>query len=76
MREPDGELRAKCFRVIQSKAFEYAMTTVVFANTVCMAFNSYHMSETLVRKLEIANAIFVVIYNIEMVIKLLGLGKQ
>ena len=51
------------------------MTTVVFANTVCMAFNSYHMSESLAKKLEIANTIFVVIYNIELVIKLLGLGK-
>ena len=55
-------------------AFEYAMTTVIFANTLCMAFNSYHMSESLMKKLEIANTIFVVIYNIEMVIKLLGLG--
>ena len=52
------------------------MTIVVFANTVCMAFDSYHMNESLMNKLEIANTIFVVIYNIELVIKLLGLGKQ
>lgn len=59
-----------------NKKFECIITICILANTIIMAMKYYMMSDKFSMILEFINYAFVVIFNIECLFKLMGLGKN
>lgn len=57
------------------KAFEFVITTCILVNTVLMAMKHFSMSERYESTLDYFNYAFVIIFDIECLIKLIALGK-
>ena len=55
--------------------FEYSITFFILANTIFMAIQHYRQDPMLEFVSEIANYIFAFVFNMEMILKLIGLGK-
>ena len=58
----------------ESKLFEFLITGCIIANTLVMGMVYYGMSDSYSNVLEWFNFIFGIIFNIEMILKLLSLG--
>jgi hypothetical protein len=67
--------RLTYFKIIKNRWFEFTITGFIVLNTAVMALRSYRMNSKLLRFSEIANLVFTVVFNIEMFLKLIGLGK-
>ena len=61
------------FRLVNHKYFEGAITMAIFMNTFVMALKHYQMDESLVNFSEYANYVFAFVFNVEMILKLIGL---
>jgi hypothetical protein len=72
--EPVG-IRLPFFRLVNKKSFEYTITFFIILNTIVMAINHYRMPETLKSFSEDSNTVFALVFNIEMTLKLIGLGR-
>ena len=46
---------------------------VIILNTLMMASNQYQLNENLVRLFKVLNLIFTIIFNVEMILKLIAL---
>ena len=62
--------------ITNSKKFEYFITGCIIANTICMAMVHHRMSDSFELNLTILNYFFAVIFNLEMFLKLLSMGKH
>ena len=67
--------RLSFFKIIKSKWFEFTITGFIVLNTAVMALRQYRMSEDLANFSEIANLVFAFVFNCEMFLKLIGLGR-
>lgn len=72
--EPVG-FRLPFFRLVNHRYFDYSMTSAIAMNTAVMASKHYQMSDKLVDFSEVSNSVFAFVFNCEMVLKLIGLGK-
>ena len=57
-----------------NKVFEKAIITLILLNTLCLALESYEQADWMVTLLDAANLFFTIVFLLEMLIKLLGLG--
>lgn len=71
---PENPFRNKVFHLVRHDWFEYAITIVILMNTITMCMDYYGASEGYLKVLDICNLIFVVIFTLEAVLKLIGLG--
>lgn len=71
---PEGP-RALFFDLVRNKKFEYTITFFIIVNTVVMAMKHYNMSDSLIDFTEKSNLVFAFVFNCEMILKLIGLGK-
>lgn len=75
LQKPTG-IRLKFYQLTEeTKAFEYAITGCIVINTLFMAIKHDRMNPTLTSFLENANFFFAAVFNIEFVLKLVGMGK-
>ena len=70
--EPPGTA-GQFFRLVNHAYFEGAITLFIFMNTFVMALKHYQMDPTLVAFSEYANYVFAFVFNVEMILKLIGL---
>jgi hypothetical protein len=62
--------------VATSSGFEHFITFVIVLNTLAMCMEFYGAPDTYMYVLAVANQVFLVVFTIEAVIKLLGLGTK
>ena len=72
---PQNALRAFCFRTT-NKWFEYSIIGCILINSLLMATEYYHMSQDYYDLLELLNLIFVWIFTIEIVMRLVALFPE
>ena len=63
------------FLLANNKIFEYTITSVIFMNTFIMGLKYYRMPDILINFSDDSNYFFALVFNFEMIIKLIGLGK-
>ncbi|ETO20855.1 voltage-dependent T-type calcium channel subunit alpha-1H [Reticulomyxa filosa] len=63
-------------QLVESTAFQNVMLVVILLNTVVLALVWPHMNDTAKTVLEVFNSIFTVIFVIELVLMLIGLGPR
>lgn len=63
-------------KLARSNAFEIFIFSCICLNTVVLALSWYSMDQEIIDVLDVLNYIFTVIYTIEMVIKIIGFGKN
>jgi len=74
--EPKEKGRKLFFFIARSKIFEMFITTVIILNTIVLAMRYLDMSNDYENALLVMNYIFAAIFNVEFMIKLIGLGKN
>ena len=62
--------------MVNSTRFEYLITFFIVLNTATMAMRHYNMSQGLVDLTTICNYVFSIVFNLEMLLKLIGLGYE
>ncbi|CAK9218676.1 unnamed protein product [Sphagnum troendelagicum] len=67
---PQGSIRGKCYKFVHSRKFESAMVLIILGNFVYTATQSYDAPRT--RGKDSLDTIFVFIYLIEVILKLVG----
>ena len=73
---PQNALRAFCFRTTTNRWFEYSIIGCILINSLLMATEYYHMSQDYSDLLELLNLIFVWIFTIEIVMRLVALFPE
>ena len=73
-RPPTNKIRKWFYMVATSRYLDIFITIVVVLNTFVMGIRYAEMSDQYSLSLEILNYIFTFIYNIELIIKFIGLG--
>jgi len=68
------KLRTLCRKITESKQFTFVIMSAILLNMICMGLEHYQQPERLTVALETVNIIFVSIFAVEMIIKLLGFG--
>ena len=74
MRSHINVLYRCCYTIAQSHWFILLITFLIIANTVFLSMDHHPMDESLQSVLDTSNLLFTVLFSVEMVIKLLGLG--
>lgn len=73
--EPTNPFRLKIYTLVQQDWFDkYFITSVIVANTITMCMVYEGASETYLMVLDIFNIVFVAIFTMEAILKLIGLG--
>jgi hypothetical protein len=67
---------AKSIDIISHKWFSKFINLIIVANTVVLAQDRYLIEPALEEKLEMINLIFFVIFTLEMIVKVIGLGPK
>lgn len=73
-RKPNGKFRLAIFWFVNTNFFEWFITFVIVLNTITMCMEFYGAPDKYLYVLNIFNLIFVAIFTLEAVLKLLGLG--
>ena len=71
LRKPQG-YQVKFTALTEHYCFEYFITGCILANTIAMAMVTYRMPEEMTQALEILNYFFAIVFNLEMILKLLA----
>lgn len=74
MKAPVG-FRNYFYRLVTNKYFEYIITFFIVINSAVMAMRHHDMRQELTEFTRISNYIFSFIFNMEMILKLIGLGQ-
>ena len=74
MIRPENPFRLHCFNISNSYRFELTITGMILLNTIILCMDYYPASEQYLEVLEFFNNIFVAIFTMEAVIKLIGYG--
>jgi voltage-dependent calcium channel L type alpha-1D len=69
-------VRRTCFVIAESQVFEMCIMGVIAMNTVFMAARFYGQSLTWEGALNVANLVFNIVFTVEAVIKIVGLGPR
>ena len=73
--EPDNIFRKKIYNLVRQDWFDhYFITSVILLNTVTMCMEFYGASKQYLQILEFCNIIFVIIFTMEAVLKIVGYG--
>lgn len=72
--EPINCFRLQCFKIVQSQVFEYIIMTAIVVNTVFLCIDYANKPPELADVLDIANSTFVVIFALEMLLKITAHG--
>lgn len=73
---PRNKRRAWFYKFVLSKQFDLIVIIAIILNTLVIAMTYARMSDGYKLSIEIINYIFVFFYNVECVMKIIGLGKQ
>jgi len=73
---PADRCRQPIYRLVINDRFDYFITIIIALNTVTMCMDYYSASEIYLRVLDISNIVFVIIFTLEAVLKLIGLGVK
>lgn len=73
---PKGGFRIACYKMVNSPLFDLAIIVTIILNTIVLAMTHATMSDGYAEALSILNYIFIFCYNVEFVLKIIGLGKQ
>lgn len=73
IKPPQGRWNQAAFRVVRDPMFERFITACILANVLCMSTHYFGEPDTLRKYLDLAENIFVVVFNIELFLKLKGL---
>nr|CUU99001.1 hypothetical transcript [Hymenolepis microstoma] len=60
------------FKIISNRKFDLFILGMIGLNTLIMCFEHHHQSEVMKHSMEIINKVFVIIFTIEFVLKLIG----
>jgi len=71
---PEDRFRKVFAEISSSRFLDYFILCCIVANTVCLSLMYRGMSQTFISNLAILSNVFTVVYNMEAVIKLLGMG--
>lgn len=74
--DPPTGCREYFYAFVKHIYFEYTITMFILVNTFFMAIKSYRMDPKLVIASEYANYVFAAVFNIEMILKVIGLGNM
>ncbi|KAM7404696.1 hypothetical protein PAMP_012020 [Pampus punctatissimus] len=69
-------LRMKCLVYVKTKAFYWVVMFLVFLNTLTIATEHHHQSDTLTSLQDVASRILLVLFVIEMIVKMYALGPR
>ena len=73
--EPENLCRKKIYNFVRQEWFDqYFITIVILLNTVTMSMEYYGASEQYLQALEACNVVFVVIFTVEAILKIIGYG--
>lgn len=73
---PNSRFRVLFFKIVTSQAFDLVIISVIILNTIVLAMTYARMSDTYELTLDVFNYIFIFLYNVEFIMKMIGLGKQ
>ena len=73
---PSNRHRLWFYKVVMSKKFDLIVIIAIILNTLVIAMIYARMSKDYELSIEILNYMFVFFYNVEFVMKVIGLGKQ
>jgi voltage-gated sodium channel type II alpha len=76
VKPPDEEYKIPIWDLIHSKKFNDAILYTIVANTIVMASNQYQLNHVFRKIFKVLNMIFSIIFNTEMILKLLALENQ
>ena len=71
---PTNVFRLKIYNIVQKAWFDHFITLVIVMNTITMCMDHYGASEDYLKVLDYFNLTFVIIFTMEAVLKLIGLG--
>ena len=74
-KEPSQGCRIPFFNLVTHPAFDLVIIMLIILNTVVLAADHHPMEESAESSLEIINFILTVLFSLEMIVKLIGLGK-
>lgn len=74
LRSKSNKLYRCTWNIIQSNAFQLFIALCIFLNTIVLALDRYPISEGELKAIEYTNLLFYLVFVIEMIIKLIGLG--
>lgn len=63
-------------KICENKWFILSINLLIVANTICLGLDSYPVNELLQTNLDNVNVVFFIIFLLEMIIKLIGLGHM
>ncbi|KAM4797020.1 voltage-dependent L-type calcium channel subunit alpha-1S [Rhinophrynus dorsalis] len=69
-------LRRKCRALVKSKFFYWLVIIVILLNTITIATEHHNQSEWLTKAQDIANQVLLVLFTMEMILKMYALGFQ
>ena len=72
--EPQNPLRLQIYKLVTNDYFDYFITFIIALNTITMCMDYYGASEELNFALDTCNLVFVIIFSLEALLKILGLG--
>ena len=73
---PKSKFRRQVYKIVQAAWFDLLIMVVIGLNTAVIAMAYHRMSDSYALFIEVMNYIFVFLYNVEFVLKIIGLGKQ
>lgn len=73
---PSSEIRIKFFKLVNNPIFDIVIIVIIVFNTLVIAMTHLGMSKEFESTILVFNYIFVFFYNVEMALKLIGLGLQ
>lgn len=71
---PDNKFRLWFYNIVQSNWFDLLIIIIIALNTIVVAMTYDRMSNSYEKFIEYANNFFVALYNIELILKFIGLG--
>eukprot|EP00941_MAST-03F_sp_MAST-3F-sp1_P005593 g5593.t1 len=73
---PSGKWRRTMYYIVIKPKFEVFIMTCIIVNTILMACKSFGQSTEIELVFEILNYVFAIIFTIEAIMKLMGLGRR
>lgn len=74
LERPQGAIAGTCYAIVTNESFESVVLMLVVLNSILMATTHYGQPESYAAMLTMMNLVFTVLFAIEMVLKLIGLG--
>ena len=73
---PELKCRRWSYDILQSTWFDLLMIVIIAIKTAVIAMIYDKISKSYERFIEVMNYIFIFIYNVEFIVKIIGIGKQ